>query len=190
MSPLEKNKKLSFNVIDLYGKPSSAKSIKKASYYQIDDPETVTSCESSTKLTNGGKTVEVEFGDLIDMKWTSYQVQFTLETASDVSHVTKSFQIKPKIFEEAAVSVTQNGSWESPTEFQHDGRYPVVFEPVNTDSKPVLHIQIDAQFYGDAEKQDRPSTVYALLQKGDQIPYSIHADYIEAIKRYQIDASL
>lgn len=72
MSPLSKNNKLSFNVVDLYGKPSTAKSIKKASYYQIDDPETVTSCESSTKLINGGKTIEIEFSDLVDMKWTSY----------------------------------------------------------------------------------------------------------------------
>ena len=72
LSPLEKNKKISFNVIDLYGKPAAAKSVIKASYYQIDDPETVTSCESSTILTSGGKTVEVEFGDLVDMRWTSY----------------------------------------------------------------------------------------------------------------------
>jgi hypothetical protein len=79
------------------------------------------------------------------MKWTNYQLSFTLETQNGgISHVTRSFQIKPQIYEEAAVSITQNGSWESPSEFQHAGDYPVVFEPVNTDTKPVLHIQIDA----------------------------------------------
>jgi hypothetical protein len=40
------------------------------------------------------------------------------------------------------------------------------------------------------EKIDRPLTVYAVLQKEGQAPYTIHADYLKSIKRYQIDADL
>lgn len=38
----------------------------------MDDPETTTAAESITKVSNGGKTVEIEFKDIVDMKWTSY----------------------------------------------------------------------------------------------------------------------
>jgi hypothetical protein len=43
---------------------------------------------------------------------------------------------------------------------------------------------------GDSEKTDRPLSVYATLQKEGQIPYTIQADYLSSIKRYQIDANL
>jgi len=68
--------------------------------------------------------------------------------------------------------------------------FPKEFKPKNTDKYPIIHIQIDAAFYGDAEKIDRPQTVYATLQKENQIKYALHADYLPEAKMYAIDASL
>lgn len=38
--------------------------------------------------------------------------------------------------------------------------------------------------------QDQPQAVYITLQKENQLPYSIHADFIPEIKRYQVFANL
>ena len=58
--------------MDLHGKPATIKSIKKVQYYQIDDQETETSGDKMAKLVNNGQQIEIEFEDLVDMKWTNY----------------------------------------------------------------------------------------------------------------------
>jgi len=46
------------------------------------------------------------------------------------------------------------------------------------------------QFEGDKDMHDHPLAVYITLQKEDQIAYSVHADYISQLKRYQVYANL
>ena len=45
-------------------------------------------------------------------------------------------------------------------------------------------------FAGDKDKVDYPQSVFVTLQKDDQLPYSVHADYMPAIKRHQVAANL
>lgn len=46
-------------------------------------------------------------------------------------------------------------------------------------------------FYGDADMEDQPSSVYITLEKDeDLLPYTVHADFIPSIKRYQVFSDL
>jgi hypothetical protein len=51
-------------------------------------------------------------------------------------------------------------------------------------------MQIDAQFTGDAEKSDIPQTVFITFSKEGMIPYTVQADYLKAIQRYQVGTDL
>lgn len=134
----------------------------------------------------------VAFDNVVDMKWDSYALKFELEPASGSSTVyaTKTFLVKTMIFQDMAVHASQLAAWTPPEEYQVASGFPVVFNPMNTNDQPILHMQIDAQLVGDSEKVDRPQSVYVTLQKDDQMPYSVHADYLENIKRYQIAVHL
>ena len=74
--------------------------------------------------------------------------------------------------------------------YQVSEGYPVIFNQLNTNDYGVLHVQIDTQFAGDKDKVDYPQSVFVTLQKDDQLPYSVHADYMPAIKRHQVAANL
>lgn len=94
-------------------KPIAVKSISKSSYQNIDDN---TQNELSASLIYSGRTVQIELADVIDMKWTTYLSSFALETESgDISHVLKTFQIKPKIHDKINVGFAQNENWSTPT---------------------------------------------------------------------------
>lgn len=145
------------------------------------------------KITNGGKSIEVTFKNIAEMKWTSYAIKFEYKTAAsgnDYVTESKTFLVRTMIFENAAVAFSQTDKFSSPDKYQVFQGYPMVFPALNTNSFPYLHIQVDAQFAGDKDKEDYPQIVYATLQKEDQVPYSMHSDYIEEIKRFQIDVNL
>lgn len=116
------------------------------------------------------------------MRWASYALKFELESA-DKSHyfVTKTFQVKTKIYDVVSTSFAQTAGWDYPDKYQVSSGFPVEFDAKDTSTHPIIHIQIDAQFFGDKDKEQYPDTLYVTLQKDDQLPYSAHADYIQKI---------
>ena len=138
--------------------------------------------------------VKIEFKkeEVVDLPWTTHLVMFELEGSSGSKiYVNKTFEIKTSIVEEIGVTVAQSGSKSSPDKYQVSDGYPIEFSAMNTNDNPYLHLQIQAQFFGDAEMQDQPAAVFITLIKDmENLPYTVHADYIPAIKRYQIFSDL
>ena len=100
------------------------------------------------------------------------------------------FDIKAEIFDKVLVSLSQTNTDEIADSYQYDGEYPQKFDPINTNENGYLHGQVQAQFKGDADMQDQPQAVFITLQKENQVAYSVHADYIPEIQRYQVFANL
>lgn len=79
------------------------------------------------------------------MTWTSYIIKFEFESPSGASiYVTKTFEIKTKIFEEIGVTISQNNKYNAPDHYQFKSGYPRDFNPLNTNENPYLHLQIQA----------------------------------------------
>jgi hypothetical protein len=155
---------LQFNLVNAFSHGAKAKSLTSAVYYNLADPSATTDIKKGAALVNEKKSIAVDTSIQKDMAWGSYQLLFVVEN--------------------------QDGTWKSPAEYQVSEGWPVVFEALNTNQNPVIHLQIDAQFAGDQAGKDRPATVYAILSREGQVPYSFHADYVAGIQRYQIDADL
>ena len=119
-------------------------------------------------------------------------ILFQLEGASGSKiFVNKTFEVKTSIVEAIGVTVTQNDKKNSPDKYQVNDGYPIEFSAKNTNDNPYLHLQIQAQFFGDVDMQDQPSSVFITLIKDmENLPYTVHADYIPAIKRFQIFSDL
>ena len=184
---------LTYDVLNLMGGKSNVKSVKKVTVIQINNQKTYDSTKK-TKLEKEGSQVLVEFKkeEVIDFSWTSHLLVFEFEGAGGSTiYINKTFEVKTTIVEELGASVAQSNSKSAPDRYQVDNGYPIEFSAFNTNENPYLHIQIQAQFYGDAEMQDHPAAVYiTLIKDADQLPYTVHADYIPSIKRYQIFADL
>lgn len=88
----------------------------------------------------------------------AYALKFEFEPASGSLSVlsTKTFFVKVTVYEEMVVHFSQLTGWNPPEEYQVASGFPVVFNQLNTNDHPVLHMQIDAQFSGDPEKLDWP----------------------------------
>ena len=71
--------------------------------------------------------------------------------------------LKTMIYKDAAAHIAQLEGWDSPTVYQYSEGYPQIFQQLNTNDFPVLHIKIDTQFAGDKDKVDYPSSVYVTL---------------------------
>lgn len=182
---------LQFNLVNAFSHGAKAKSLISAVYYNLADPSATTDIKKSAALVNEKKSIAVDTSIQKDMAWGSYQILFVVENADGKEvYIRASLHLKPKIYEGIAVSFAQTATWKSPAEYQVSEGWPVVFEALNTNQNPVIHLQIDAQFAGDQAGKDRPATVYAILSREGQVPYSFHADYVAGIQRYQIDADL
>lgn len=125
------------------------------------------------------------------MDWAAYalHIEATTKFGSTVSNVRR-FAIRARIFNKVVVSMSQTSSNQVNGDYQYDDEWPVQFESLNTNDFPYLHAQVMTQFEGDKDMVDHPSSVYLTLQKENQVIYSVHADYVPAIKRYQIFANL
>ena len=126
----------------------------------------------------------------MDLDWSSYALHTELLTSfgSSVSNVHR-FTIKTRIFSKVLVSFSQSTSAEVVDEYSYD-EFPAQFDALSTNEASFLHAQVHAAFEGDKDLVDQPASVYLTLQKDKEIAYSVHADYIPAIKRYQIFTNL
>lgn len=62
---------------------------------------------------------------------------------------------------------------------------------MNTNENPYLHLQIQTVFFGDSDMVYQPASVSITLEKDEeQLPYTVHADFIPQIKRYQVFSDL
>jgi len=105
--------------------------------------------------------------------------------------INKTFEVKTTIVEEIGVSLSQNNQKAAPDSYQFDKGYPREFNALNTNENPNLHLQIQTVFFGDSDMEDQPASVYITLHKEDeQLPYTVHSDFIPAIKRFQIFSDL
>ena len=99
----------------------------------------------------------MKFDDVEKMKWASYALKFQLEGTDGTNYyVTKLFQVKAKIYNQPAVSFAQTEGWDYPEKYQVNSGFPVEFDQHDTSTYPIIHIQIDAQFFGDKEKVQWP----------------------------------
>jgi hypothetical protein len=182
-----KKNELRYKIVDAFDKPVKVKSVKKATMKAVDSNKT-TDVSDNIKLMEDGTVIQVVLPDVLTMPWKLHQIKFELGNGS---YNTKTFLVKTQIHEQLQVSFSQTENWQSPPEYEVQDGYPVRFAPKNTGDFPLVHIQIDTAFLGDKEKEvDWPQTVFVTLKKEGGIPYSIHSDYIESIKRHQIDADL
>lgn len=124
------------------------------------------------------------------MKWASYAIKFEVNEAGNVHYLTKTFVVKAQIFEQVSTSFAQTANWDYPAKYQVSSGFPVQFDQLDSNKYPIVHVQFDAQFFGDKDKTEYPKTLYITLQKDDQLPFTAHSDYIKSIQRYQIDFDL
>ena len=174
---------LRYKVLDAYGKPKTKMpTIEKVTLFQMDDK---TKKEDITpKASIEGNTIVVKFGNIVDMKWAAHAIKFQLRSTEYPKaelHVVKTFVIKAQIYEQVATSFAQTAGWDYPEKYQVSSGFPVQFNQLNSNKYPIVHIQLDAQFFGDADKTEYPQSLFVTLQKDDQIPYTAHADYIKSI---------
>ena len=68
--------KLTYSVKDSYGNPASISSIEKVTIVQLDDSSKTQDVTKKAKIQ--GKNVVVSFGDVVDMKWATYAINFVV----------------------------------------------------------------------------------------------------------------
>jgi hypothetical protein len=124
----------------------------------------------------------VSFNNVVDMKWASYAIKFHFKSIFLMdNYITKTFVVKTQIFETVSTSFAQTANWDYPEKYQVSSGFPVQFDQLDSNKYPIVHIQLDAQFFGDKDKTEYPQSLYITLQKDDQISYTAHSDYIKSI---------
>lgn len=110
-------------------------------YYNLADPSSTTDIKKNAKLVNEKRSIGVDTSIEKGMTWGSYQLQFVFENENGREvHAKGSLHLKPKIYEGIAVSFAQTATWKSPDEYQVSDGWPVVFEALNTNQNPVIHL--------------------------------------------------
>jgi len=112
---------LKFEVKNYLGKKDSVASIQSASMYQIDDTSNTKDLTSKFTVTEEGSVLQVKFDDVENMKWASYAIKFELKKKGlkdEVFYVTKTFQVKTKIYEVVSTSFAQTAGWDYPEKYQ------------------------------------------------------------------------
>jgi len=64
--------------------------------------------------------------------------------------------VKAKIYSKPSVSFAQTAGWDYPEKYQVNSGFPVEFDQSDSTENPIIHIQIDAQFFGDKDKVQWP----------------------------------
>jgi len=132
---------LQFNLVNAFSHGAKAKSLTSAVYYNLADPSAITDIKKSAALVNEKKSIAVDTSIQKDMAWGSYQILFAVENADGKEvYIRASLHLKPKIYEGIAVSFAQTATWKSPAEYQVSEGWPVVFEALNTNQNPVIHL--------------------------------------------------
>ena len=147
--------KLTYSVKDAFGNATKIASIEKVTLVQLDDKTMIENITSSAKIV--GKDVEVSFNNIVDMKWASYAIKFHVKNdkGGDI-YLTKTFVVKTQIFETVSTSFAQTANWDYPAKYQVSSGYPVQFDQLDSNKYPIVHIQLDAQFFGDKDKTENP----------------------------------
>jgi len=77
------------------------------------------------------------------MKWASYAIKFELSKKGQkdqVFFVTKTFQVKTKIYEIVSTSFAQTAGWDYPEKYQVNQGWPVELEYFDSSDYPIIHI--------------------------------------------------
>ena len=180
---------LSYNVVNPFGEQAVAKNVEKVELKRLDGGNMEKKIDP--KATASGSTVKIDFGQqVVEMDWTSYQLGIQVQSSSTKSFLRRNFVLRTKIFEELKIRFSQTQSWSVPEKFQYEGPFPAQLRPVNSDAFNIIHFAVDTAFHGDSEKHDLPKSVYATLQKDDQVPFNVHLDFIEDGKLYYVASNL
>ena len=98
---------------------------------------------SKFTVTDEGSVLQVKFDDVENMKWASYAIKFELKKKGledEVFYVTKTFQVKTKIYEVVSTSFAQTAGWDYPEKYQVNQGFPVEFEYFDASEYPIVHI--------------------------------------------------
>ena len=98
------------------------------------------------------------------MKWAGHAIKFEYSSANGKTyHITKTFYVKTRIYENVQTSFAQSASWDYPEKYDVSSNFPAQFKQYDTNKYPIIHIQLDAQFFGDADKEEKPKSLYVTL---------------------------
>lgn len=108
---------------------------------EIDVDSNKVSLGSKVKTLDGGSQLSIKFDDVESMKWASYAIQFQLEGKDkSIYYLTKTFQVKTKIYDVVSTSFAQTAGWDYPEKYQVNSGYPVEFDQMESSEFPIIHI--------------------------------------------------